>query len=83
MIPPSNRLSLPDSRRQRSSRRFCLPITRLEEIAEQYLESLLAGEGPDRRAIVDAHPDIASELDRRLSLVDLLYAARPGPTWPR
>jgi hypothetical protein len=58
-------------------------VTRIEEIAEQYLDSLLAGEGPDREAIVSAHPDIAYELDRRLSLVDLLYAARPRPTWPR
>jgi hypothetical protein len=60
-----------------------MPVTRIELLAEEYLDALLAGERPDRRAIVQAHPDIAYELDRRLALVDLLYAARPRPTWPR
>jgi hypothetical protein len=69
MITPSNRLTL--------------PAVLIEEIAERYLDSLLAGEHPDRRAIVEAHSDIAYELDRRLALVDLLFAARPRPSWPR
>src|SRR5262249_41614798 len=45
----------------------------LEELAEQYLARLRAGEVPDRRALVEAHPHLGDLLDRRLALVELLH----------
>ena len=50
---------------------------RVEEIAEQYLDRLLSGGTPDRRALIAANPDIAELLDRRLALVELMMKARP------
>lgn len=48
---------------------------RLEAIAEQYLNQLQAGEAPDRKALIDGHPDIAEQLERRLTLLEILFRA--------
>lgn len=53
------------------------PERRVEEVAERYLDDLLAGESPDREGIVAAHPEIGDVLRRRLALVEMLYRARP------
>ena len=45
----------------------------IDEIAEQYLDDLQAGETPDRFALLAAHPEITSALDRRLSLVEAMH----------
>ena len=47
----------------------------LEVIAESYLRELRAGVAPDKGAIVAAHQEIAFRLERRLTLVQLLYEA--------
>jgi len=53
----------------------------IEQVAEIYLEALLRGSPLKKEDLLAAHPDIASRLRRRLTLVDLLYAAsRPGWT---
>ncbi len=45
------------------------------EIAEEYLDRLLAGESPDREAIVAAHPDLEGRLRRRLLLMEFIWQA--------
>lgn len=45
----------------------------LASVAERYLDQLLAGESPDRQAILDRHPEIAEVLDRRLQLVERMH----------
>ena len=45
----------------------------VDEIVELYLDQLLAKEDPDKNAIVEAFPEFADDLDKRLRLVDLLY----------
>ncbi|MBI1916964.1 MAG: serine/threonine protein kinase, partial [Planctomycetes bacterium] len=45
----------------------------LEELAEQYLARLEAGEPPDRKVLLRAHPHLGALLDRRLARVELLY----------
>ena len=52
--------------------------SRIHEIAEEYLDQLIGGLEPDRSGLLRRHPKIAVELDRRLSLMDLLFRARPG-----
>ena len=49
----------------------------VEEMAENFLDQLQAGESPDRKAIVSANPAIAGPLQRRLALFELLFQARP------
>jgi tetratricopeptide (TPR) repeat protein len=51
---------------------------RVEELAEQFLDQLLAGEAPDRRAWASAHPDIADLLERRLAMLELVHRAAGG-----
>ncbi len=48
----------------------------VEAIAEQYLERLRAGEAPDRRALASTLPRIGDLLEKHLSLIELMYAAR-------
>ncbi|MCZ6690781.1 MAG: hypothetical protein O7H41_14405 [Planctomycetota bacterium] len=48
----------------------------VEAIAEQYLERLQAGEAPDRRALASTLPRIGDLLEKHLSLIELMYAAR-------
>ncbi|MBI3467785.1 MAG: protein kinase, partial [Planctomycetes bacterium] len=51
----------------------------VESIAERYLDQLQAGQKPDRRALLAAHPEIAKELERRLVLVEIMYGvAQPA-----
>jgi WD40 repeat protein/tetratricopeptide (TPR) repeat protein len=51
---------------------------RVEELAEEYLDRLQAGQPPDRQALLDAHPHLAAVLERRLALVEVMFlAARP------
>jgi serine/threonine protein kinase len=56
----------------------------VEALAVQFLARLQAGENPDRQAIVRAHPDLGSRLERRLAHVELVYrlrlAAAPDPS---
>ena len=68
------------------SRRNSLPddlLRRIEEIAEQYLERLQAGENPDRGAVLEAHPDIADLLEARLILAEALHSSRLDGMPPR
>ena len=53
------------------------PERQVEEIAERFLDQLLAGEEPDRRATVAAYPEVEEPLRRRLALVEMLYRTRP------
>jgi WD40 repeat protein len=46
---------------------------RIESIADGFLESLRAGESPDKAAIVAANPDLAARLEPRLALVEGLW----------
>lgn len=46
---------------------------RIEAIVEAYLDALQAGEAPDRRALLAAHPEIADALTRRLDLVAAMH----------
>jgi tRNA A-37 threonylcarbamoyl transferase component Bud32 len=62
---------------------------RVETLADEYLERLLASEAPDRRAVLAAHPELADLLGPRLGLVELMHrvarAQRPaaeGPATP-
>ena len=48
---------------------------RVEEIAEQYLDRLQAGETPDREALIAAHPGLTGLLEQELSLVEALHRA--------
>ncbi|MCZ6692226.1 MAG: hypothetical protein O7H41_21805 [Planctomycetota bacterium] len=48
----------------------------VEAIAEQYLERLRAGEAPDRRALASMLPTIGNLLEKHLSLIELIHAAR-------
>jgi hypothetical protein len=52
---------------------------RVEALAEEYLEGLLAGRAPDRRAALAAHPDLADLLEPRLALVELMHRAARAP----
>jgi serine/threonine-protein kinase len=51
---------------------------RVEEIAEEYLDRLQAGEVPNRGAVVAAHPDLAAALEGRLALVELMHRVGRG-----
>ena len=51
----------------------------VEAIAEQYLERLRAGEVPDRRALASTLPRIGDLLEKHLSLIEQIYAAREFP----
>ncbi len=44
-----------------------------EDIAEEYLEHLHAGNAPDRARWLDAHPDIAEVLNRHLSVIERIH----------
>jgi WD40 repeat protein/tetratricopeptide (TPR) repeat protein/tRNA A-37 threonylcarbamoyl transferase component Bud32 len=55
----------------------------VEALVERFLEQLRAGEEPDRRALVAAHPDIAPLLDRRLALVEMMFQAAQAAHLPR
>src|SRR5258708_6574357 len=46
---------------------------RVEELADESLEHLLAGETPDRQAFLAAHPEFAELLGPRLELVELMH----------
>ena len=46
---------------------------RVEALADEYLEGLLAGRTPDRPAFLAAHPDLADLLEPRLALVELMH----------
>ncbi|MCZ6691411.1 MAG: hypothetical protein O7H41_17625 [Planctomycetota bacterium] len=48
----------------------------VEAIAEQFLERLQAGEAPDRRALASTLPRIGELLEKHLSLIEQIYAAR-------
>jgi hypothetical protein len=48
---------------------------RLKTVVEQFVEALEAGEEPDPRAVVDAHPDIAELLEERLEVALALHRA--------
>ena len=48
----------------------------VEAIAEQYLERLRAGEAPDRRALASTLPRIGDLLEKHLSLIEQIYAAK-------
>jgi WD40 repeat protein len=45
----------------------------VEQLAEKYLDQLLAGQAPDRGRLLAAHADIAAALEPRLSLVELMH----------
>src|SRR5262249_4291024 len=45
----------------------------VEALADEYLERLLAGETPNRQALLVAHPDLADLLQPRLALADLMH----------
>jgi hypothetical protein len=47
----------------------------IERLSEDFLERLLAGEEPDRKAFVAAHSEVAESLERRLRLVEMLHRA--------
>ena len=49
---------------------------RVEDLAEDFLEQLQAGERPSRDAVVAAHPDVADRLEEQLALVEMLHWAR-------
>ena len=49
---------------------------KVEEILEQYLSRLQAGETPDQEAVLSAHPDLAGPLRRELALVEALHRTR-------
>ncbi|MBI3467783.1 MAG: protein kinase [Planctomycetes bacterium] len=50
----------------------------LDELAEQFLDLLQAGQRPDRQAWLASHPEIAAQLDQRLALIERLFqASRP------
>jgi len=51
----------------------------VEAIAEQFFERLQAGEAPDRRALASTLPRIGDRLEKHLSLIELIYAARRFP----
>src|SRR5271154_109859 len=53
---------------------------RVEQLADEYLDALLAGKTPDRQAFLAAHADVADLLEPRLALVDLMHrVAKAGP----
>ncbi|MCZ6691956.1 MAG: serine/threonine-protein kinase [Planctomycetota bacterium] len=49
----------------------------IESIAEEYLDQLQSGETPNREALISSHQDLAVILDRRLSLVEMMFHSRP------
>jgi hypothetical protein len=51
---------------------------RVEALAEEYLEGLLAGQTPDRQAFLAAHADLADLLEPRLALVELMHRVARG-----
>ena len=77
-VPRFDRQATPGSE-EGSASSHAVGSGRLDEIAEEYVDRLLAGEGPDREAIVASHPEIAQALGRRLALIDLIFQARPRP----
>jgi tetratricopeptide (TPR) repeat protein len=56
---------------------------RVEDLVEDYLAQLQAGQKPSRPALVAAHPDLAPLLDRRLNLVEMMYRAGRAAGPPR
>jgi WD40 repeat protein/tRNA A-37 threonylcarbamoyl transferase component Bud32 len=54
---------------------------RVLALAEDYLDCLLAGEHPERAALLEAHADLAPLLDEQLRVVELMhgFARKPGP----
>lgn len=48
----------------------------LEEIAEEFLHRLQAGEVPDKRAFMSAHPEISELVEQHLAVVEMLHHAR-------
>lgn len=46
----------------------------IEAIAEAYLDRLLAGEKPDRLAVLAAYPHLADRLERHLILMEMMHA---------
>src|SRR5262249_44908945 len=51
----------------------------VEVLAAQFLAQLQAGENPDRQAVVRAHPDLGSRLERRLAHVGIIFRVGLGP----
>jgi WD40 repeat protein/Flp pilus assembly protein TadD/ribosomal protein S27E len=51
------------------------PQHTIEELAEQYLTRLQAGEAVDRSKTLAEHPELGSSLDRRLALVEKVFRA--------
>ena len=51
----------------------------VEAIAEQYLDRLRAGDAPERRVLASTLPGIGDLLEKHLSLIELIYAARRFP----
>ncbi len=45
---------------------------RIEELAEEYLDSKLRGESPQLENYLEAHPELASDLKRRISVIEFL-----------
>ena len=51
---------------------------RIEQLVEQFLEQLQAGQTVDRQTIVEANPDLAPFLERRLRFVEQVVRAARG-----
>lgn len=54
----------------------------LEDIQDSILESIHAGEPIDRRAVLDAHPEFAADLERFFSVVSMVEMVPPKPVSP-
>ncbi len=50
----------------------------LEAMADRFIESLRAGEVPDRDALISEHPEIEDLARRHLALVEMLHRADMG-----
>jgi serine/threonine protein kinase len=48
---------------------------RAADLADDYLDRLQAGQLPDRKALLAAHPDIAALLEQQLRLVEVMHEA--------
>ena len=57
------------------------PGAELAAILDGYLAALQAGQAPDRRQLLDAHPELAAELEACLAGIDFIQRAT-GPAAP-
>jgi Ser/Thr protein kinase RdoA (MazF antagonist) len=48
---------------------------RAAELADDYLDQLQAGQSPDRKALLAAHPEVADLLEQQLRLVEVMHEA--------